>query len=226
MRGAPQRLHARNLQPVRPETGNPGPHLVQQEGQVGDMRFAGRVENRGLPPGQHRRHQHILRGGHAGFIQHDGGPFQFLPAEDKMLPPFNLDPQRRQPHEMRVEPAATDHIAAWRGQRGPPQPRRERTGQQNGGPHLAAQFRVQLAPAQPLRAKPHRMIPDRHVHPDVDQQLEHGADIIDQRDILEQHRLIRQHRRRQHWQHGILVAARRIDAGQPLAAMNDESRHD
>ena len=104
-------------------------------------------------------------------------------------------------------------------------PRRERPGKEKGRPDPPAE----IIPDTPLsdtgRAQCDRMPAQPHIHAQVLEYFQHGVDILDQRNVPEANRLIREHTRREHGQHGVLVAGRLVSPAKPLAALYHEPSH-
>ena len=142
-----------------------------------------------------------------------------------MASALHVNPECPQSLEMGVQSAAADHIAPRRRQGHPPQPGRHWPGEQDRGPNLPAQFRIQFTAAQSLGTKRDRMVAKLDLHAEPGEKLEHGADILNEGNVLQGHRLVGQHTGSEHRQDGIFVAARDIDPAQPLPAMYDESSH-
>ena len=139
----------------------------------------------------------------------------------------HLGAQRAEGVQVRVEPAAADHVAAGRRHVGLAEAGQQRAGQQERGADALGQRGVDLGVRRSRRSgrRPRSRRATRRCAPEVHEQLDHRLHVADARDVA-QHDLLRgQQRGGERGQRGVLVAGGHERPRQGRPAFDDELLH-
>ncbi len=208
---AGQRGHAGDAQRRRADAGDFRAHLVQQGGQVGDLRLAGGVVDDGIAMRQAGCHQRILGRADGDFLEHDLGALQAAGGGfGDHIPILQRDAGAQCFHRLQVQvhrPCADGATARQRHFR-IARARQQRPQHLDGSAHGAYQLvrryglahlghlKRKLPAILPRRADLHRPAFRRIVQSDacaqLHQQLRHGGDVGEIGHIIEGEGFIRQ----------------------------------
>ena len=134
--------------------------------------------------------------------------------------------ERAEGVEVRVQPAAADHVAARRRHRRAAEARQQRAGGQERGADALGERGIDLRLVHVGGAQ-HDGVGlgplDRHA--EVGEQLEQGLGVADPRHVVQRHPLLGEQRAGQQRQRGVLVSGGHDGAGQRHAAFDHELLH-
>ena len=225
---AVQGCHALDLEGVGADVGDAGTEGVQEMTQVLDVRFGGGVAD-DRPATRHAgRHDSVLSGGDAGFVQQHVCTIQtgWGIHRELALAVADLGAQAAQGQEVRVHAAPPDDIAAGWGQVDAAGAMQHRASQQNAGSDAAADVRVEIGPPHfgGMHAPGVRLQRlDRYTQ--ALEQRAHDAHVPDVGDIVQDDRFVGQQAGRKERQGGILVAGGRHLALKLVASLDLEDLH-
>ena len=225
-RAAAELRHSLDAEDVRLDPFDLRAERDQKATEVLDMRLAGRIPDHRLALGEHRRHDHVLRGHHAGLVEEDG--LAAKPSRAHLVAPVDRDlcPQLGQPVNVRVEAAAADHIASGRRHGDAAEAGQKRTCKQERRPDAAAELLVELGLVNVRRIDTNVVLGRQlDIRADVREQLDHRLDVADPRNVRQLYGLGGERTRRQDRQRAVLVArsANRPAEGSP--ALDQEGLH-
>ena len=172
------------------------------------------------------RHDGVLGCHHARLVEEDvpaaKRPVQLVAGAD-----VDLGAELGKGVDVRVEPAAADHVAARRRDARPAEAREQRAREQERGADTAGELRVELV-RRDLRRLHANFVVARplDLRADVGEQGHHRLGVADPRHVVEHHRLGRQQARGEDRQRAVLVAGRPHASAQGPAALDDERRGD
>ena len=130
-----QALHPFDLEHVRPNPGDARTHSLKEPAEVLHVRLGGRVPDQRASPGQHGRHDGVLRGRDRWLIQEDVTAPELRGMHlEALLFERRLSPQLLKRQEVGIKTPPPDHVPAGRGKAHASHPREERTGQEDRGP--------------------------------------------------------------------------------------------
>jgi hypothetical protein len=141
---AAKALDASDAEDVRPDALDLRSKGDEEPAEVLDVRLARRVGDHGLAFGEHRRHHDVLRSGHRGLVQEDARCEEALRPHRVAAVHVDVSAELRKGMDVRVQPAAADHVASRRRDDRLPLPGEQRSCQENRGPDAAAEFLVEL----------------------------------------------------------------------------------
>ena len=128
--------------------------------------------------------------------------------------------------EVRIEPAAADHVAARRRQQRLPEAGQQRAGDEERGADALGELGIDIRLGHGGGVEHDRVAVEAlDLDAEVRQQLEHRLGVADLRHVVEHDPLVREKARGQERQGRILVAGGRDGAGQRHAAFDDELFH-
>ena len=191
-----------------------------------DVRLAGRVPDARLPVGEHGSHDRVLR-------PHDGRlvevePLAAEPVGSHLVGAVELDVDAEllERVDVRVEPPATDDVAARRRNRHSTEAREQRAGEEERRADLASEVGVEIGSRHPTRVDPDvvRTGP-LDVGAELGEQLDHRLDVSDPWDVREPHLAGGEHAGGQNRKRAVLVARRTHRAAQRPPALDDEGLH-
>ena len=135
--------------------------------------------------------------------------------------------ERAEGVEVRVQPAAPDHVAARRRQQRGAEAREQRAADEHGGADALGQVGVDVGGADGIGLERDGVaVAALHLHAEVLEQRDERLGVADPRHVVQHHRLVRQEARRQQRQGRVLVAGGHDGAGQRHAAFDDELLHE
>ncbi|MPM97185.1 hypothetical protein SDC9_144358 [bioreactor metagenome] len=217
---AVQLLHAGDFDCVAARAGDFRAHRVEQVGEVAHVRFARRVVERRRPVRDGRRHQDLLGGGHAGFVEEEFAPRQSPGrVEPVSLFPRHFGSELVEPVEVAVEPAAADHVAARRIEFRLAAAGQQRSGEEDAGPVARTKFLRDRSRLHVGAPEAERVVLERELRAQFSRDVEHGADVEDVRHIFQHDLLVGQQQRRDHRQRRVFIPADfhpSADAGGPF----------
>ncbi len=158
-----------------------------------------------------------------GLVEVDVGAGQ---AAAQLVAPVELDlgAEPGKGVDVRIEPAAADHVAARRRDARAAEPREQRPGEQERRADPAGERGVDLVGHELCRVQ--RAPRDRRVHsisaPRCCEQLEHRVDVADPRDVRQRHGLRGEQARREDRQDAVLVPGRHGRDLERIAAFDHE----
>ena len=183
-----------------------GPECDEKARQVLHVRLGGGVAQHRGSARAHRRHQRVLGAGDARLVEKDVGALE-LALELVDVTDADLRAEALERQEVRVDAAATDHVAARRRERDASEPRQHRPGQQDRGADLFAQRRVERLRLGAARIDFHSIGPvPLHARPDVLQQRQERLNVANARDIVDTTRTVGEECRRENRKGRVLVA--------------------
>ncbi len=134
--------------------------------------------------------------------------------------------ERAEGVEVRIEPAAADHVAARRRHRRRAEARQQRAGGQEGGADPLGEVGVDVRLAHVGRAEDDGVgLGPLDRHAEVGEQVQQRLRVADPRHVVQRHRLLGEQRAGQQRQRGVLVSGGHDGAGQRHAAFDDELLH-
>ena len=176
---------------------------------------------------QRGRHQRVLGAGHGRLVQvHLGAAQPAGGAQAVLAADVDLGAQRCQRHQMGVDAAAADHVAARRRDVGRAEAREQRAGEQDRRADPLAQLGIELGAGHVAGPHAHRVLAQPlDIDAERDDQLDHLLDVPDARDVLERHRVGGQQAGCEDGERGVLVAGRAHGAREGRAALDQERFH-
>jgi hypothetical protein len=128
--------------------------------------------------------------------------------------------------EVRVEPAAADHVASGRGHLGRAEARQQRPGDQERGADALGERRVDLGLVHVGGAQDERVaVAGLDAHAKVGEELEQRLRVADPRHVVDHHRLLGQQRAGEERQRCVLVPCGHDRSGERRAAFDHELLH-
>ena len=226
--GAAELGGARDVQHVGPDAADVGAHLDQHAGEVDDVRLAGGVADERLAGRQRRGQQRVLGAHHRRLVhEHLAGAQAAGQHEARGVVALDDGAERLERVEVRVQPAAADHVAAGGRHVGAAEARQQRAGQQERGAdprrELGIDVRVggdaggadgDLVLAAPLDARAEML-----------EQVEHRLHVADPRHVAHDDLVRGERGRGQTGKGGVLVACGHDRARQRNTAVDEELLH-
>ena len=219
---ASEPLDARDVDHVRADALDLGAERDEEAAEVLNVRLARRVRDR-RPAGRERRgHDRVLGRHDRRLVEVDARAAQ-LALEVVAAVHANLGAELGQRVDVRVEPAAADHVAAGRRHLGAAEARQQRAGEQERRADAARELLVHLVggevgglDAHLVRAEP------VDVGAELVEQRQHRLHVEDARDVVQNDGLFRQQARGEDRQGAVLVALGPDVPGEPVASLDDE----
>ena len=194
---------------------------VRLGGGVADHRRAGR---------QRGRHQRVLRAHHGRLVHEEVARLEAAVGRAQADVAVVLDAraERAEGVEVRVEPAAADHVAAGRRQQRLAEAGEQRAGDEERRADPLGQRRGRPPSCVTSSACSATVLPSRRstVTPRSSSSAEHRLRVADPRHVVEHDLLVRQQAGGQQRQGRVLVAGGHDGAGQRHAAFDDELLHE
>ena len=190
------------------------------------MRLAGSVPDARLPRGQHGSHDRVLR-------PHDGRLVEVEPLAAEPVGPhlvgtveLDIDAELLECVNVRVEPPATDDVAArWRN-RHSSETREQRAGEQERRADLASEVGVEIGSRHPTGVDPDVVRTDPlDVGTELREKLDHRLDVSDPWNVREPHLAGGEHAGGQNRECAVLVARGPHRPAQRPTALDDEGLH-
>ena len=185
--------HAADAQEVGAEALDLGAERDEKATQILDVRLAGGVADDRLALGQHRRHDHVLGSHHARLVEEELATAQLVDLHRVVPLGLDLNAEIGEGLDVRVEPAATDHVAARRRDLDRAGAGQQRAGQQEGGADATAKLGVEVGVGDLggldsyfVRARP------LGGRAGAGNQVDHVLDVEDARHVAQRHRLGRE----------------------------------
>ena len=155
------------------------------------MRLAGGIADHRLALRERGRHDRVLGRHHAGLVEED--PPAAKPFGLHLVAAVDVDAcsELGERMDMRVEPAAPDHVAAGRRHRRAAGPSEQRAGEQERRANPAGELFVDVRGGE-IRSLHSHLVRARPVGvgPEPHEQLDHRLDVADPRDVAQGHRLV------------------------------------
>ena len=142
---AVQALGAVDGQQVRADPLDVGAHLHEHAREILDVRLAGGVADHGRARRQRGRHQRVLGGHHRGLVhEHVGRAQPARRGQHDVAVAVDVGAHRAEGVEVRIQAAATDHVAAGRRHHRAAEAREQRAGEQERRADQLGQLGVDL----------------------------------------------------------------------------------
>ena len=221
---AAEPLDSGDREHVRADTLDVAAHRIQEPAQVLDVRLAGGVSDDRCAARQYRRHDRVLGAGDGRLVEMHVGAGEAAGRPQPVLPRrLDIGAEGGEGHQMRIDSAAADHVAAGRRYLGRPEAGEQRAGQQDRRPDPRAQVGVQPRPRHLGRPHPDGVaVEPLDLHPDVHEQGDHRLHVADPGDVLEGDRIGGEQARCQGRQRRVFVACRANGAGKRHAPLDHE----
>ena len=226
MLAAAEPVDALDVEHVRADALDLRSERDEKAAEILDVRLARGVADHGLALGERCRHDRVLGSHDRGLVQVDAlaaktGRLHLVRAVQ-----LDLDAELLKGVDVRIEPAAPDHVAAGGRHRHPPEAGQERAGEQERRTDLPAEIGVEIGLDDPARIDPDLVRPGPlGVCADVDEKLDHRPDVADARHVREAHLFRGEQARREDRKRGVLVACRADGAAERPTAFDHEGLH-
>ncbi len=170
----------------------------QESAEILDVRLARGVTHHGLALRERRGHDRVLGSHDRGLVQVDALAAKTVRPHLVRAVQLDLDAELLKRVDVRVEPAAADHVAARRWHRHPPETGEERPGQQERCTDLPAELGVEIGLVDTARIDPDLVRPGPlDVCAEIGQEVDHRLDVADPRNIRQAHLIRSEQARRE-----------------------------
>ena len=224
----PSVVHPVHVHDVRADALDRRAHLVEHAREVLHVRLGGGVADDGRALGQRGGHQRVLRAHDRRLVHEEvGGDAgrRWARAADVAVV-LDLGAERAERVEVRIEPAAADHVAAGRRHHGGAEARQQRAGDEERRADALGEVRIDVGAVDLVGLQRDRVVRDPlDGHAEVGEQREHRLRVADPRDVGELDPLLGEKAGGEQRQSRVLVAGGHDGAGQRHAALDDELFH-
>ena len=190
---------ARDREDVGADPLDVGAHLLQHPREVLDVRLARGVADDGRAGDPRGGQQRVLRAHDGRLVHEDVRRAQATRrTQVDVAVEVEVRPERAERVEVRIEPAATDHVTARRGHHGAAEARQQRPREQERRPDALRQRAVDLHAVGTQVAGTERdlvLTGPRDAHAHVVEQPEHRLDVLDARHVADDDLVLREHAR-------------------------------
>ena len=209
---------------VRADAVDLGTHGDEKAAEVLNVRLAGRVNQCGVALGEDGGHHGVLGCGHRGLVHEEAGTGQALRGTQREVAlDLYLGAECGEGVQVRVDPAAADHVATWRRHEHLAAAGEQGAGQQNRGADPHAQRPVDRGcdvagslDAQRVALEPFHLSARRA------DELSHHLDVADARHVLDHALVLGQQAGRDDRQRAVLIATDLYTSGERRAALDHE----
>ncbi len=203
-------------------------HLHQEAGEVLHVGLAGGVVDHGRARRERGGHQSVLGGHHRGLVHEEVARVQAVrraQVEERAVG-AHLRTEGAEGIDVRVEPAAADHVAARGRHVGPAEAGEQRAGEQERGADALGPGAVHLGVGDLVRLQRERvLVAPLRLHPEPLEEMDHRLHVADARHVAQHHLLARQERGSERGQGRVLVAGGNECPRQGRSALDDELLH-